>query len=873
MCFGGGGSSGSSGGNDTLWNAQAASAQQNSAMSGEMFDYWKQYAPGYLSNANAMATEATDGTLTARARATAGADADQATSSGIASANRSLERYGATINPNSMAHDTKSAALAGAATKAGVMSKATEWGEGQKWARNQDAFGMSSGMPGNAVASANSANAGYGALASMQNNADRTSAANAAGYGTMGATLASSMFKADGGIVRHFASGGIARRNGGSRTVRAVRNGVRLASGGIPKNPVVGWRDRVAAMPSIEKTDNSSSPVANMVSGALPTVASEITKPYLKEGLSAVKDGIKGVFSTADTGAGITGGIDVSGLANAADAGIAANAAEVGAGGANLAAGALDTGLSAASTGAATTAAAASAAEVGAGAASLASGAGAASSAGAAAALASNPAGWAIGAGLALASLFGSGRADGGDIDRKDMTPGGAVSGKGTETSDSIAAWLSDKEYVLNSEAVKIAGKGVLDQLNEAGLKKRHGDQAVMVDGEAKPNGLASGGMLGVAMGAGADTFNRLQQEKKRNEQIDAEIAMRQQTAAQQATQFEWAKLDQAEKTRIRDEGNAIMSKYKPRFEAMNKGDYSSFVGEFVNDYNGNSGGLNDGHTAAVQSTPQGSVINFSDKNGQLVRSQPINPQFVKQATQMAMLSELSAISPELMQRAMNHDLEARKVAATEKTADSHLLSTKNMGEHLVRSDANADGNLELGRARLSIAQGGLELSQNADARAKADFDAGASDRELRSTVGTLRVRLANATTDEEKSAISAKLQAIQSGFGPDKGAPAEVKLAAALVRAGVVKTEAEGLKYALHNKDASPEKIRADIYSNALKTGFNDTKKANEVANQAMKDLGYDKPTAAPTAADITATAKKYGVSEDEVKKRLGIK
>ena len=81
MCTGGG-SSGSSGGNDALWNTQAQKINQDMAMSGELFDYWKKYSPGYLANANAMTQEAMDGTLTNRMRSTAGADADQATDSG-----------------------------------------------------------------------------------------------------------------------------------------------------------------------------------------------------------------------------------------------------------------------------------------------------------------------------------------------------------------------------------------------------------------------------------------------------------------------------------------------------------------------------------------------------------------------------------------------------------------------------------------------------------------------------------------------------------------------------------------------------------------------------------------------------------------------
>ena len=43
---------------------------------------------------------------------------------------------------------------------------------------------------------------------------------------------------------------------------------------------------------------------------------------------------------------------------------------------------------------------------------------------------------------------------------------GGIVLGKGTETSDSIDAKLSNNEYVLNAKAVKIIGKDNLDKLN-----------------------------------------------------------------------------------------------------------------------------------------------------------------------------------------------------------------------------------------------------------------------------------------------------------------------------------------------------------------------------------------------------------------------
>lgn len=43
---------------------------------------------------------------------------------------------------------------------------------------------------------------------------------------------------------------------------------------------------------------------------------------------------------------------------------------------------------------------------------------------------------------------------------------GGAVSGPGTSTSDSISARLSDGEFVINADAVKKYGQGLFESLN-----------------------------------------------------------------------------------------------------------------------------------------------------------------------------------------------------------------------------------------------------------------------------------------------------------------------------------------------------------------------------------------------------------------------
>lgn len=60
--------------------------------------------------------------------------------------------------------------------------------------------------------------------------------------------------------------------------------------------------------------------------------------------------------------------------------------------------------------------------------------------------------------------------------ERIQMKGGGDVDGRGSETSDSVPAWLSDGEYVVNAEAVKMPGvRRTLENINAAGLAKRYG--------------------------------------------------------------------------------------------------------------------------------------------------------------------------------------------------------------------------------------------------------------------------------------------------------------------------------------------------------------------------------------------------------------
>lgn len=114
-----------------------------------------------------------------------------------------------------------------------------------------------------------------------------------------------------------------------------------------------------------------------------------------------------------------------------------------------------------------------------------------------------------------------------------------------------------------------------------------------------------------------------------------------------------------------------------------------------------------------------------------------------------------------------------------------------------------------------------------------------------------------------------------------DANAPSEVKLARAYVAAGLAPDMAAGLKMATMSKDYSPEKVRADIYGKALTASYGNAARAQEATDQAMSYLfpaPAPKPSGATrkpqnvTPADIAATAKKYGISEAEVRKQLGL-
>jgi hypothetical protein len=87
----------------------------------------------------------------------------------------------------------------------------------------------------------------------------------------------------------------------------------------------------------------------------------------------------------------------------------------------------------------------------------------------------------------------GSGRA----IAVNGFATGGAISGPGTGTSDSIPIMASHGEYIVKAEAVRRVGKTKLDQINNGGYGMAMGGMVGSMPSMSSAPGLAAGGFVG----------------------------------------------------------------------------------------------------------------------------------------------------------------------------------------------------------------------------------------------------------------------------------------------------------------------------------------------------------------------------------------
>lgn len=523
---GGGGGSPYYANMDRLYGAQSRAAEY-------MLDQSMPLIPKYMENTNQMVDEAMDGTLANKMRQQAGNDSAASMGAALDATNRGMQRYGAQFSTDRMLSEGNKNAIMGAAQKTGAMNTATMGAEDMKWNRNAGGFGQVTGMGTGAMSTMGSAASGYGAAgnAAMQNDAQ-----NAAGIGAFGASIAKNF--ASGGEV-HLANGGDAWS--GWKENHPITMGGPGSAGSGPS--MAGQLATGIGMGLASKAAGKGlhmlyekSGLENAVNGAMDKIGAGLSNAK-----TAIADKINGVegMDAESTEALRTGNMPGSGATPAdvgptgAEGSTTAPAGEtmagdtsavgsdtLGGGGDAILEGGSDAALE--GTGEAVASdAAADAAATAATEAAVTEGAGAAAAEGlgaAAAANAWNPAGWIMG-GLALAGAGGLFDANGGDVTkqanqlglarRKDMRPGGPVNGPGTETSDSIPAHLSDGEFVLNAEAVRMIGKKKLNQLNDAGLEvraKKTGRQQAK-GGNGK---FAGGGMMSALQGNAQASANPL---------------------------------------------------------------------------------------------------------------------------------------------------------------------------------------------------------------------------------------------------------------------------------------------------------------------------------------------------------------------------
>lgn len=139
------------------------------------------------------------------------------------------------------------------------------------------------------------------------------------------------------------------------------------------------------------------------------------------------------------------------------------------------------------------------------------------------------------------------------------------------------------------------------------------------------------------------------------------------------------------------------------------------------------------------------------------------------------------------------------------------------------RQDARAER--DDARAGAAAARAAAEYARTReDAKAKAD-----------AAVALLKERNPNATPAELEAVRRGVMDAIPKG---DDKAPSEVRLAQALVNAGVEPDMAAALRRAMSSKEKSPAEIRADIYGKALTANMGNATAAQKATEEAMKYL-----------------------------------
>lgn len=428
---------------------------------------------------------------------------------------------------------------------------------------------------------------------------------------------------------------------------------------------------------------------------------------------------------------------------------------------------------------------------------------------------------------------------------RVDHTDGGEVSGPGTETSDDIPAWLSDGEFVVNAEAVKMVGKDKLEAINNAGLEKRKSGALGMACGGAVKHGVKMagggflGGNLGIAMGAGVDEWNRQRANDRADKaEVRADAAdVRAVNSDNRQQALHGAQMKEIDRRNAEQEAAmAVWKDAQPVFQ----GGADAAAQKLLEKYNANDAalGYNDGHTAKLTKTDKGYVVTRMAPDGKVVDERSFTPQQAMQEHMRGVYSSLASINPAYGEKLMGF-LDNQNKEDTRKAERGEDISHRDKREGV--QDGQWQQNFGLHKQQVANSGFGNALAQQRLNMEKESFQAEAGSRQLKSTLSNLNLALLNAQTPEERKPIIEKINSLESVSGQNKDAPSEVKLARALVKSGMAPDMKTGLRIAITRKGASPDEDHRDFVAANIKNGL-PADKAVAKANEVMKNMGYTK-------------------------------
>lgn len=457
---------------ERLYGVQADTAQFLLGLS-------KERLPGAVGRFDEAATKYFDPDYETQLIGQANIDAQNAFSGQKAGMTRDMARYG--LNPASGRWGSmmNQGAIQGAAMQAGAANNARQYVQDKRFATAKDYYGSLTGMPSDAASMAGRAASGYSQMGANKQNAASN---EAAGWGSAVGMGMGAFFAKDGGEIR-MQGGGLIPKFDQQMPAQPAQQPQQSMGG----NMAQGFKAGSNVMEAI------SGKKAGALTGKIGNVATNAGNLFGDVGMASYGTGLQGAAAGTDM-AGAIGAYNEAATAAglAGDAASAAEFASVAEGlGAGSAAG--STGLmAAASTAMPYVAAAAAVGQLfglfaeGGEVSDVEPDTQEAAKANIYESLFSEPYTGAPEQIVKVQQLVQSLMAQGGGEaeGREDMTAGGEVDGPGHETSDSIPARLSDGEYVVNAEALKIPGvREALEQINNAGLQRRYGEEPGYADG------------------------------------------------------------------------------------------------------------------------------------------------------------------------------------------------------------------------------------------------------------------------------------------------------------------------------------------------------------------------------------------------------